>query len=203
MLTWAYSTNGWANAAWGNFLQHLYATHANVFPENWVGVWSGPDGWVAEVINGTSVNGYSGGTWYSIVTPMTDFPMGNSNPDGMFMFSFVRLLGVQPYSLVVNRTNDVKLSGLLVNCTQAGGFFSVSLPMVDLSYSQDEISLTYRANNDGHISFFVVIPDPSSTSLLCYLNGSQFPCEIVDGAYAVFSFSFALSEEIIIQFTWS
>jgi hypothetical protein len=46
----------------------------------WLGVMAGPDGW-------NSIGGsYPGGTWVSPVTPMTDFPVSNSNPDSMFLF---------------------------------------------------------------------------------------------------------------------
>ncbi|MFO0567010.1 MAG: hypothetical protein U0263_15185 [Polyangiaceae bacterium] len=39
------------------------------FPENWYGIWSGPDG----------VSSKSGWAWKSQVTPMTDFPVQNAN----------------------------------------------------------------------------------------------------------------------------
>jgi hypothetical protein len=64
--------------------QHTYATHVGAFPTSWVGVLSGPDGFDA----------VGGGTWESVVTPMIDWPVQNSNPDTMFVFGAARRLGL-------------------------------------------------------------------------------------------------------------
>lgn len=63
---------------------HTLAQHVRAFPRSWVGVLSGPDGFDA----------VSGGTWESAVTPMVDWPVQNSNPDAMFIYSAARRIGV-------------------------------------------------------------------------------------------------------------
>jgi hypothetical protein len=77
LMTWAYSKNNRASAAWTNLIKHSYATHALAFPTVWLGIWSGPDGWVSTVSNASTLQ--PGGTWLSAFTPMTDFPVSNQN----------------------------------------------------------------------------------------------------------------------------
>jgi len=78
LMTWAYSKNNRVSDAWINLLKHTYATHALAFPGVWMGIWSGPDGWVS-TLSGNSTGLQAGGTWVSAFTPMTDFPVSNQN----------------------------------------------------------------------------------------------------------------------------
>merc|ERR1712137_1403692 len=135
MGPWAYAKKGLTENAWRIFQEHLYATHARYFPDVWMGIWSGPDGWVAYLPeSGFEIHGYEGGTWYSLFTPMTDFPVSNSNPDAMYCLALQRLLGVEP---------SADGDGLFINVTRAGFEYSMSYPILQISYSDGIISGTY------------------------------------------------------------
>ena len=63
LMTWAYQDAGMVELSWDNMKQHLYSTHAAVFPTSWIGLMSGPDGW-----DSSENSSYPGGTWSSVGT---------------------------------------------------------------------------------------------------------------------------------------
>lgn len=63
LMTWAYQDLGMMELSWENMKQHLYTTHATVYPTSWIGLMSGPDGW-----DSSENSSYPGGTWHSVGT---------------------------------------------------------------------------------------------------------------------------------------
>ncbi|MBL8949858.1 MAG: hypothetical protein JNK82_03715, partial [Myxococcaceae bacterium] len=126
LMTWAYARHR-RDLAWRALDEQLYATHARVFPEQWLGIWAGPDGFDSKA---------PGGTWASPVTPMTDFPVNNMNPEAMWLFGLVRAAGIEPMP-----------GGLRI--TTGGGTYTVDLPLMKLEVKGTQVGGVYRARNAG------------------------------------------------------
>jgi hypothetical protein len=62
---------------------------ALTYPDQWYGIWSGPDG-----LNGPTGD-RAGFAWHSAVTPMTDFPVQNNNQHAMPLYATLRLAGAE------------------------------------------------------------------------------------------------------------
>ena len=169
LLPWAYVKNGNTNKAWEIFQETLYSTHAHYFPDVWIGIWSGPDGWVAYLpSDGYEMHGYEGGTWYSLFTPMTDFPVSNSNPDIMFSLSLERLLGIEP---------SLDGDGIFINTTRSGIDFNVNFPVLHLESEANSISGTYFSSNSGNFYLTIVVPSLAQ-AVTCEINSLPVSCAV-------------------------
>lgn len=180
LYTWALASNNQSGLAWNNFVKHTYSQHSQTFPEVWMGVWSGPDGWVSELDpNGTKVHGFEGGTWNSIVTPMTNFPVSNANPDSMFVFSLLRLLGIEPFVPSSSSSSVVEFPVALSFHVSRSGLssFSLELPLFSLqlfsSGTAHQVDLRYRAHNKGSQTFVFFLPSQAS-NVVCSFEWCLF-----------------------------
>ena len=174
LLPWVYSKNDKIEKAWNIFNEHLYSTHGNYFPDVWMGIWSGPDGWIAYLPeSGFEIHGYEGGTWYSLFTPMTDFPVSNSNPDAMFCLSLERLLGIEP---------SLDGDGLFINATRAGLNFNMNYPVLNINSIDNGIYGEYRSFiNNGNINLSIAIPNNiSNDNIICEIQNYPYNCIIND-----------------------
>ncbi len=143
LMTWAWARHRPAQA-WQSLDAHLYATHADVFPEQWLGIWSGPDGFLAD--------GTDGGTWASPVTPMTDFPIANMNPDVMWLLGLLRTAGVETVP-----------DGLAIRPIGGGqDTYVIDYPLLRLEVAPGRIAGTYRPHTDGARTIHVQLP-PGAT----------------------------------------
>ena len=191
LYTWALASNNQTSLAWETFVKHSYSQHAQTFPDVWLGIWSGPDGWVSTLDpNGTKVHGYEGGTWYSLVTPMTDFPVTNANPDSMFLLALFRIIGIEPFSLSLlssSSSSSSRASPAAALAPVALSFhlgrselpeFVLDLPLFSLhlasSGTSHETFLRYKPQTKGPLSFVFFLP-PASSNVVCSLNGSVVP----------------------------
>lgn len=103
LLTW-----GWAEVdaerAWKHLARNTLAAHAITFPTIWYGIWSAPDGMKSTTVGAppqansidTATTSGPGEAWYSVVTPMTDFPVMNANAHTMPMLAALRVAGLTP-----------------------------------------------------------------------------------------------------------
>ncbi|MBI1946064.1 MAG: hypothetical protein HYS27_10230 [Deltaproteobacteria bacterium] len=84
LLTWGYNRSR-PDLAYRSLQNHTMAAAARAQPAQWFGIWSGPDGFIP-----------SGGTWASPATPMTDWPVMNTNQHALPLLALVRSLGLEP-----------------------------------------------------------------------------------------------------------
>ncbi|MCA9662391.1 MAG: hypothetical protein KC486_28890, partial [Myxococcales bacterium] len=164
LMTWAYARHR-PEAAWDALEEQLYATHAAIWPEQWIGVWGGPDGFNSA--------GTDGGTWASPVTPMTDFPVANMNPEAMWLLGLVRAAGVEPWA-----------RGLRIGLRLGSpGVVALDLRLLRLERSPGRVAGEYRPIVDGAIALAVELPEgarPSAT-----VDGVAVAAAVVDGAAIV------------------
>ncbi len=127
LLTWGYALSD-SPRAWNHLAKNTMAAHALAFPNVWSGIWSGPDGLESRY------GDRPGQSWYSAVTPMTDFPVQNNNQHAMPLLALLRTCGV-----------EASASGLVID-PHAPEDFSLETELVDLSRRGTLISGSYRPN---------------------------------------------------------
>ncbi len=155
LMTWVWARER-RPQAWSALDEQLYATHAKTFPEQWIGVWAGPDGFDSKA---------PGGTWASPVTPMTDFPVNNMNPEAMWLFGLVRAAGIEP-------TAD----GLRI--APGAGSYTLDLPLMKLEVEPNRVAGTYRARNAGSLQLRVQTPSGERAVPLTFTAGQSVPFEV-------------------------
>ncbi len=144
LMTWAYARCGRDQLAWRSLYRNSFAVHSTVYPDVWFNTWSGPDG-----INGRASD-RPGGTWFSAVTPMTDFPVMNANPHALALLGLLRVCGVEPAS-----GGD----GLLIHPHVPRERFTLDTPLLRLDVSPGRIAGEYRGIVRGSRSLYVHVPE--------------------------------------------
>jgi hypothetical protein len=139
LLTWGYARSD-PERAWRHLAKNTMFAHAQTFPSIWYGIWSGPDG-MSSVGSGTPPMGGidvpaapgPGEAWYSLVTPMTDYPVMNNNQHAMPILAALRVAGFEPMQDGVRLTPHVPSHQL-----------SLSTELFDLRLDAKRLSGAYR-----------------------------------------------------------
>lgn len=82
---------------------------------------------------------------------MTDFPVANMNPDGMFMMGLVRCLGININRELTEPSFEIDLTRVAPEAIP----FSFSSPLFSLQVTRDSLDMTYRPHNEGELTFLV------------------------------------------------
>jgi hypothetical protein len=88
LLTWAYTLHD-PDLAWRSLEKQSLAAHARAYPHVWYGIWSGPDSYNAHYAE------RPGETFVHPATPMTEFPVMNSNAHAGPLLALLKTLGVE------------------------------------------------------------------------------------------------------------
>jgi Glycosyl hydrolase 36 superfamily, catalytic domain/Glycosyltransferase family 36 len=167
LLTWAYMRAGRSDLAWRSLNRNTFAAHAHEYPAIWYGIWSGPDGIYSLEGNNISAPGH---TWVSEMTPMTDFPVMNTNQDGMALLSLLRVCGIEPAP-----TGD----GLVIKPMIPRERFVLDFPLIYLKVEPGKIQGKYRAKTHGSINLHLYPPgsDSPTTIQLTFEKGQELAFE--------------------------
>jgi hypothetical protein len=142
LLTWGYARR-WPELAWRSFINHTFATKAEVYPNTWMNIWTGPDG-----INGPGL-AEPGGTYETApVTPMTDFPAMNNNQHALALLALLRVCGIEP-----GASGD----GLRI-APQVPDRYVLDVPLLRLDVAPQRISGEYRAHSSGTRALSIRLP---------------------------------------------
>lgn len=146
LLTWGYVRAGRGALAWRSLNRNTYAAHKAEYPAIWFSTWSGPDG-----IQGVGAKppAIPGGSWESPMTPMTDFPVMNANPDAMALLGLLRVCGIEPAP-----GGD----GLTIRPVVPREQFTLETYLLRLHVEPGRISGVYRGVTDGERKLYVHLP---------------------------------------------
>jgi hypothetical protein len=181
LMTWAWARHRPVHA-WESLVEQLYATHASTWPEQWIGVWSGPDGFQSA--------GTEGGTWASPVTPMTDFPVANMNPEAMWLLGLLRAAGIEPTP-----------EGLSIEPRDGGlGEYVVQTPLLRVEVEEGRVGGRYVAHNDGDLCLDIAVPAGSSPSAV--LDGESLPVTPSEGRVRL-PLIFSRDQTLSFEVTWT
>jgi hypothetical protein len=80
-----------AGLAWKEFAKSTLANHATLYPDNWYGIWSGPDAFYGDQDDPV----LAGQTWdFALADGMVDWPVTNMHSHAQPLLSSLRLAGV-------------------------------------------------------------------------------------------------------------
>ncbi|MFO0612422.1 MAG: hypothetical protein U0414_07535 [Polyangiaceae bacterium] len=137
-------TDGYARSrpdlAWSHYTRNTMFAHALAWPEQWFGIWSGPDG-----LDGPDMD-RPGESWFSPATPMTDFPVQNNNQHAMPLYATLRVAGV-----------EATADGLAIE-PRAPAPFTLETRTVDVALRADSLTIRYRPSGSAERRVRVVAP---------------------------------------------
>jgi len=89
LLTWAYSIYA-PDYAWESLKKNTLASHAEIYPDLWYGIWSGPDSYNSPE---SERPGEAAATY---LTALTDHPVFNMNQHASPLIALIKLAGITP-----------------------------------------------------------------------------------------------------------
>lgn len=184
LLTWGY-TRQRPELAWRSLVNNSFASHAEAFPKIWFNLWSGPD-----AINAATSATYPGGTWSSIVTPMTDFPVMNSNPPAMALLALLRVCGVEP-----TEAGD----GLRIT-PRIPDRYVLDVPLIKIDASPNSVNGEYRPIVDGGRVLYIYVPD-NAQNIQATINSNAINIS-VENNYVPLSMQFNAKQAVSFSVTW-
>jgi len=139
--TWAWMQHDPA-AAWKFYLRTTMAARAEAYPDNWYGIWSGPDAFNAHYHPKPEQ------TFNHNATPMHHFAIMNANRHALPLLDMVKFAGFGAQDGVI--TIDPKLPF---------EDFSVNAPLMGCTYTRDSCEGYYVPQVDGEFRFRVRLPE--------------------------------------------
>jgi hypothetical protein len=185
LLTWGYARSRRPALAWRSLNRNTFAMHSTVYPDVWFNTWSGPDG-----INGLASD-TPGGTWSSLITPMTDFPVMNANQDAMALLGLLRVCGVEPMG-----------DGLRIAPVVPRSRFTLETPLLRLHVAPGLIAVDYHPIVTGSRIFRVEIPAHAATVTLS-LNGQPLSEFERDGTTIIVPIQFVQNQTVRFEIRWT
>ncbi|MFW9993323.1 MAG: GH36-type glycosyl hydrolase domain-containing protein [Candidatus Odinarchaeota archaeon] len=155
LLTWGYSLYD-QEKAFKSLFKNSMANHADLYPDIWYGIWSGPD-----AINA----GYSkrpGETYYQLPTPSTDWPIMNANLHANFLMALIKLCGIEPVP-----------EGIYLSPKIPKKEFSLKTAAFELKVTENEIQFNYYLEVRDHFMLKLQKPDSWDGPVNVTVNGIQ------------------------------
>jgi hypothetical protein len=168
VLTWAFA-NFNVDRAWEELYTTSYHHHADVWPESWVGVLSGPDAY----------NHTDGDSWEITGLAMRDFPIQNTNADGMWIRSFFKILGIEGLG-----------DEFSIDVQRAGTMYSISTTIADVAVLDNGVTVTMHPRpalqrRSSYQNTLRILLPVGVTAATCTSGSLEYSCD-VDGRSVVF-----------------
>ncbi len=186
LLTWAY-TRSRPDLAWRSLRRNTFAARSRAFPAIWHGVWSGSDG-----VYGMD-HAIAGQTWANVATPMTDFPVMNSNPDAMALLGLLRVCGVEPAP---------EGDGLSIAPAAPPERFTLDTQLLRLDVAPGRSAGEYRAAAAGSLKLRVRVP-PQALLLGAHVGGAALAAPLNTAGEAVLPLVYSAGQRIPFEVFWS
>lgn len=126
---------------WSSLLRNTLFRHAELYPEIWYGIWTGPDSY-----NGPD-HERAGEADAHLVTALTDYPALNVHAHLGPLRALLGVLGV-----------EARADGLRVAPRVPVETFAVRLPRLALAWAPDRVELGYVASADDTMTFEITLP---------------------------------------------
>lgn len=139
--TWAWMLHDPA-AAWSFFLRTTMAARAEAYPDNWYGIWSGPDAFNAHYHPKPEQ------TFNHNATPMHLFPIMNANRHALPLLDLVKFAGFGAKDGVITVEPRFPFDS-----------FTVNTPLMGCTYAPDSFDGYYVPQVDGAIRIRVALPE--------------------------------------------
>jgi hypothetical protein len=162
LLVWGYSKYD-PKKALDALMKNSLKRHAEVYPDTWYGIWSGPDAFNA------SYSSRPGETYYHLATPATDFPVMNLNLHANFLGALVKMAGIEP-----------TIDGLTIRPSLPFKEFNLRTPILDMKTRKSEIEGSYERQVCGDFTLRMELPE-TWKEVDCYIDDIRTPVKRVRG----------------------
>ena len=156
-LIWAWSKHN-PKETWNFLLKNTLFAHAEIYPNIWYGIWSGPDAY------NSAEHPRAGETFCLNFTPMTQFPIMNMNCHAGLLFSILKLAGLCPRN-----------KALFIDPKIPFEKFKLQTPLISYSYQPGKIEIHHTPICSGEITLCIKLNQTilsSTEQLKSYLNGT-------------------------------
>jgi len=132
LLTWGYSQYD-TKKAMNSLRKNSMAQRAEVYPNLWYGIWSGPDAYIANYAENP------GEAFYHLATPMSDFPLMNLNIHACYLLSIIKMAGF-----------EADFDGITIDLKRIGEYYSFKSPFISIELNSQHLSIDiiYKFNED-------------------------------------------------------
>lgn len=147
-LTWAFKCKGFNDLAYLNFKKMMLATHAEIYPDIWFGVWSGPDtynSFMSSVLEGKTLLTQ---TTNQILNKM-DFPVMCTHVHAQPLYYVLKIAGIQPTQ-----------EGFVIDPGLPSNEFTLETKLISVSYKKDSCSGYYNGMNHGKNELILYVRAP-------------------------------------------
>jgi hypothetical protein len=103
---------------------------ADVYPNMWYGIWSGPDAYIADYAEN------AGEAFYHLPTPMCDFPLMNLNIHACYLLSVIKMAGIETDFDMIRISPKIKDQD-----------FSFNSPLMSLKVEPNSLYFRYEPIN--------------------------------------------------------
>jgi hypothetical protein len=163
LLTWGYGKYD-PEKAWESLTKNSLTNHAEVYPDTWYGIWSGPDAFNA------SYAPRPGETYYHMFTPTTDFPIMNLNLHANFITALLKLAGLEP-----------TVDGLTIDPLLPFKRFTLTTPVLEVSVGEKEIQGSYTPRALGEFTLRIKLPRGwNRNTVKCFIDEEPTAFTLVD-----------------------
>jgi len=174
-LAWSLSLYD-TQMGWDELIKNTLAQHAEVYPDIWMGVWSGPDSY------NSWVSSRAGQTWQPL---MQIFPIMCMHAHAQILYGLIRFCGL-----------EVKGKEFVIDPKFPFENFSLSLNYFSLSYDNELIKGFFRMASKGDITLKVKLPQSWEDRNIEVKVGTQKVYVEREKGFVKFDLSFTKEEKI-------
>lgn len=179
LLTWGYVRH-FPDLAWRSLERNCMASKAESFPSVWHNIWSGPDG----------IDSKKGDTWASPVTPVTDFPIMNSNLHAMSLLALIRVCGI-----------EASAEGLIIRPRLPRAQFALDTPLISLDMREGRLRGVYHACVSGSRILHIEKPENAGW-LSAKIGDTSLPNLDPQAATLPLEISFNAGDDVLFELSW-
>jgi hypothetical protein len=173
--------------AWREFLRNTMTLRAEVYPDWWFGIWTGPDSYYTNVFAEQA-----GQSWASVATPMKDFPAMNSNWHNGMLLSAFRTFGLEPVTAISDGGQIVGALQIAPRLPASDQSFRLQTPLLTITTNGDRqpYDVEYRPTADATLRFKFG-PPPGAAQIKRVLQDGE---TVWSGGEATYTLTLSISK---------
>ncbi|MHA1280865.1 MAG: GH36-type glycosyl hydrolase domain-containing protein [Promethearchaeota archaeon] len=155
LLTWGYSIYD-SEKAINSLIKNSMTRRAEVYPDLWYGIWSGPDAYIADYAEN------AGQAFYHLPTPMCDFPLMNLNLHACYLLSLIKFIGI-----------EADYNSIIINPSISYLNFQFYSPLISISADNKNLIIEIKGINIYNLILKIKKPDFIAKDFTAYINENK------------------------------
>ncbi|MHA1337638.1 MAG: hypothetical protein ACTSPW_18155 [Promethearchaeota archaeon] len=155
LLTWGYSLYD-PEKGINSLIKNSMTRRAEVYPDLWYGIWSGPDAYIADYAEN------AGQAFYHLPTPMCDFPLMNLNLHACYLLSLIKFIGI-----------EADYDSITINPSISYRNFQFFSPLISISSDNKSLIIEIKGINIYNLILKIRKPDFIAKDFTAYINENK------------------------------